>query len=113
MGFWAYRHVFSQVAFVLVTLIVTVFFMHAFIVHDHEHESYGSGIVLPVHNATGEKFFALLLPSSLFIAFSTIRFTRNTFFEMRLRLRKRHLNLVLPDILLILFARGILHSKVY
>jgi hypothetical protein len=113
MGIWAYRHVFSQIAFVLAVFIVAVFFMHAFIMHDHEHESFRSGVVLPIHNATGEKFFALLLPSSLFIAFSTILFARHTFFETRLRRTKQQEDWVLPNMYLQLFARGILHSKKY
>jgi hypothetical protein len=113
MGIWAYRHLFSQIALLLAVLIVSVFFMHVFIVHDHEHESFRSGIVLPVHNATGEKFFALLLPSSLFIAFSTILSTRHIFLEMRLRRVKQQEDWVLPNMYLQLFARGILHSKKY
>ncbi len=97
----------------LVTLFVVVLFMHAFIPHDHQYESLGSGIVLPVHNATGEKFFTIILPASLFIAFSTILFIRNIFLEIKLRGRKQHPHAHALNALRLLFARGILHMKVY
>lgn len=113
MGIWAYRHFFAHVALILITLFMTVIFMHTFIPHDHQYESSGSSIILPMHSATGEKFFTIMLPVSLFIAFSTILFTRNIFLEMRLRARKEPMEGIFPDIEQLLFARGVLHSKAY
>lgn len=113
MGIWAYRHLFSQIAVVLIALFVTVLSMHALISHDHKYESFGTGMVLPVHSATGEKFFAIALPASLFVAFSTIRFIKNIFLERKLRGQKRHPDIVAKNIERLLFSRGILHTKVY
>jgi hypothetical protein len=87
--------------------------MHAFVAHDHEHESFGTGMVLSVHSATGEKFFTIIFPASLFVAFSTILFARNMFLEIRLRGWKQDPDARALDILQLLFARGILHPKAY
>lgn len=113
MGIWALRHLFSQIAAILITLFAAVLFIHAFIDHDHQQESFGIGTMLPVHNATGEKFFTIMLPTSLFIAFSTILFARNIFLEVRLRGRKQHPHTLTLNAERRLFARGILHTKVY
>lgn len=113
MGIWAHRYIFPQLAAMLIALFVTVLCMHVFITHEHQHESFGAGLVLPVHNATGEKFFVIALPASLFIAFSTIFFIRNLFSEMRLRARREPDGGRAPDLFQCLFAHGILHSKAY
>lgn len=113
MGIWAHRYIFSQLAAILIALFVAVLFMHVFITHDHQHESFGTGIVLPVHSATGEKFFTLTLPASLFIAFLTILLTRNIFIEERLKALRQPERGVSSALYLLLFARGILHSKAY
>jgi hypothetical protein len=113
MSIWIHRDLFAKIAVVLVTLFVAVLFMHVFVSHDHQYESFGSGIVLPSHNAIGEKFFSIAFPASLFIAFATILFVRNIFLETRLRGWKQDPDALASDTLRLLFARGILHSKAY
>lgn len=114
MGIWSYGKFLMRIAIIVVVLFVGVFFMHTFVPHEHEEqELFGSGLVLPVHSATGEKFFTIILLTSLLVVFLLPPYLGNSFLSRLLRSFAARQRQRPFRIFLHLFSRGILHTKAY
>lgn len=94
-------------------VFMSVSLMHAFVSHEHPHESFASELGLPVHNVAGEKYFLLLLLASLFIVRPLVVTAKDFFLAHVLAGSPQTPHNIPLPIYTRLFAKGILHSKAY
>lgn len=92
---------------------IAISLAHALVPHDHPYDSFVSEFGLPVHNVAGEKYFVLLLLSSLLVVTPYCSVAIEFFAVSRLTGLLRTSRTTPPRIYAHIFARGILHSKAY
>lgn len=107
------KQVLIGIAMAILFFFSAVSVMHAFVPHEHPHDSFVSEFGLPVHNTAGEKYFWLLMLASLFLVVPPVAILSNFFLVATLAGPSQSPDRVPPKLFLYLFARGILHSKAY
>ncbi len=112
MGMWTHRQFLGQLAFVICALFISVLVLHVLVPHEHQHEYPDGGLMLPLHASAGEKYFSVLAVASIFSVFFAIAYTRYAYAYVIREMIYRP-GVQKPQLFLLLFSSGILHSRAY
>jgi hypothetical protein len=113
MSLFEHKRALRNTAILTLAVFFSVFFLHAFIPHEHPHESVSANLLPALHVNTSDKF-ALIIGALVAVTFLFLPRALPELARARLYVLRGEWLLVIPRLYISLaFARGILHPKVY